>query len=136
MHKFHFFNVIYYEKIVTIKEDDIFINKVSGEIQTEDIVNYLKENVSKWKKDPVIWDYSDADVSKIRADDFEKMVKGEKSIAEIRAGAKCALVGGKDIQYGMLRVFTTFTEIDEYPLKVKVFRNINEAKEWALSLQD
>ncbi len=123
-------------KIVTIKENAIFINKVSGEIEVEDLVTYLKNNAPDWKKNPTIWDYTEADMAKLSGKEWDSFVKKIRPLVESRSGAKVALVGSRDLQFGLLRVLNAWIEIHKSSIKIKVFRDIEKAKEWITSPQD
>lgn len=123
-------------KIVNIEDkNDIFINKVSGEVTTEDILAYAVKNVPEWKKAFLIWDFTDADVHKISRNEIQALSARFKSHVRPRVGARTAFVARHDLQFGMLRMFNTFTEIDEYPYKLESFREIDKAKEWLLSFK-
>ena len=122
------------KKIATIKDKSgIFINKISGEITANDIFSHLINSTLNLTIIPVLWDFTDADIGKITYEDLVKMAKKLKPYAELRAGAKTALVANHDLPLDIMKVLNELAENYHPSIQFKGFKEINQAKEWLSS---
>ena len=121
-------------KIITVKDKSgIFINKVSGTIRTEDIFAHLINATLNLTNVPVLWDFTDADIGKITYEELVKMVKKLKPYAELRSGARTAIVASYDLPFDMVKVLNELAESYQSSIQFKGFREIDQAKEWLSS---
>ncbi len=116
--------------ITTTSENGIMINRFSGKITAEDIMNYVRKNVDHWISKPLIWDFSKANFSEISTDEWRSILNKIGLLSMKRKGEKTALVSSKDLPFGMLRMFGILAENAELAIKFNSFRDIEEAKKW------
>ena len=90
------------------------------------IANYYSGNVTEL----ILWDLSEADLSKITSREFRKIVEKVKKQSHKRAGGKTAFVFTKDLGFGLGRMFGTLAEVEEVQFEYRTFRSISKAKEW------
>lgn len=121
------------EKILSVYSTGIFICKINGEVTIDDLGEHAVKNMTSVQKAPVLWDFTDADFSKISIDAWEGFVKKLKPFIKRRAGARTALVGDDDQLYRMLKIFKAWAKIEKYPIEYNTFREIDKAKDWLLS---
>ena len=81
----------------------------------------------------VIWDYSEASLTKLSVGELRDLVPVGKRyghrLAE-RRGGKTAIVAPGDLAYGMMRVSETLSGMSEYTFEIRVFRSMEEADAW------
>ena len=93
------------KKIETFKEKNgIFINKVSGEITADDIFSHLINSTLNLTTVPVLWDFTDADIGKIKYEELVKVAKWLKPFAEFRSGSRAAFVARYDLPFDMMKI--------------------------------
>jgi hypothetical protein len=80
----------------------------------------------------ILWDVREADFSEITPQDILEHVKSTKQlIADARRGGKTAVVLGKDmLGFGLSRMRETYFEMEDVPVAMQTFTNIDEAMEW------
>ena len=116
--------------ITTTQENVIIINRVSGKVTAEDIMNYVRKNVDHWIGKPLIWDFSKVNFSEISTYEWRSMVTKIGLLSMKKKGEKTAFVSSKDLPFGMLRMFEILAENAELAIKFNSFRDIEEAKKW------
>ena len=119
-------------KISTTKDSELglTINTAEGEISYTDLISWVKDYYSGVVTKLMLWDFNEADVSKITNDELKKIVLEIKKTATIRNGGKTALVFSKNIGFGMGRMYGAFSEIEGLPSEYRSFRSIEDAKIW------
>jgi hypothetical protein len=80
----------------------------------------------------ILWDVREADFSAISNQDILDHVKETKQlIADARKGGKTAVVIDKDmLGLGLSRMRENYFELEEVPVAMRTFTNLDEAKEW------
>jgi len=80
----------------------------------------------------ILWDVREAEFSEILNQDILDHVKETKQlIADVRKGGKTAVVINKDmLGLGLSRMRENYFELEELPVAMRTFTNIDEAKEW------
>ena len=78
----------------------------------------------------VMWDFTEADLSRLTADEVRMVASDVKSLAHSREGGKTAIVSPSELSYGMVRMYQTFAEIYEQTAIVEAFRSRLEADRW------
>jgi hypothetical protein len=108
----------------------IGIFTVSGTLQAEDILNYLKSTYKHMPHKNVLWDFSGAQIGTMSADDFHAISHAVKENSLHRSSGKSALVTADSEGYGLGRMFESIAKLDEVPVEYRVFNNIAEAQDW------
>lgn len=110
--------------------NNLTIITANGILLYEDIMSTVTDYYSGTVTEFILWDLSEADVSKISNDEIMKIATKVKNISTDRVRGKTAIVSPKDLGYGLARMFEVFSEIQNLPFAYKSFRNISEAKNW------
>ena len=80
---------------------------------------------------PAIYDLRDIDFGSHTAEESKIIGEMNQGFAKRRGSAKIALVVSDDFRFGMARMHQVVSESPN--LNVSVFRNLDEAEEWALA---
>jgi len=86
-------------------------------------------------KSRVLCDLTRATVADLTTSEIEEIIKLIGQKVNGAKGAKSAIVVHGSVDYGLARMFSTFSELAGLPVQVKVFRTTEVAREW-LSSQD
>jgi hypothetical protein len=78
----------------------------------------------------VIWDFSEALLNKIASDQFRQIVDSVKHLVEKRKDGKTAFLTSRDLEFGIARMLQVFTEMNEPPIYVQVFKSMDEVARW------
>ena len=112
------------------KGTSITILTVSGVLSFEEVIhsleNFFKRDVTK----NLLWDFRDADLSKITPNNMEQIIKISKSNAHLRENGRTALVVYQDLSFGLSRMYEILSELSEHSIPHCVFRDMGEAIKW------
>lgn len=78
----------------------------------------------------VLYDITHATAADLSAGELEEIIQLIGQYLGRHRGGKAAIVAHSGVDYGLARMFGTFAEIADLPVKVKVFRIPEVAKEW------
>jgi glutathionyl-hydroquinone reductase len=112
------------------EEKDLTIQTVSGSFTVQDIFDELDRYYAGHATMLILWDITRADLSSWQADQIISLVKKAKGYSHLRADGKTAIVIRKNLNYGISRMFQSYAENDKIEFEIKVFRDIEKAKEW------
>ncbi len=101
-----------------------------GQISVDEIKKKVKSFYEGTPSRNVIWDFTEADLSSITADEIRALASGVERLAHSREGGKTAIVAPEDISYGFGRMYQIFAEIYAQIADIKVFRSKLEAERW------
>ena len=101
-----------------------------GQISVDEIKKKVKSFYEGTPSRNVIWDFTEADLSSITADEIRALANGVKKLAHSREGGKTAIVAPEDISYGFGRMYQIFAEIYAQIADIQVFRSRSEAERW------
>ena len=115
----------------TISHDRaLTIHTVTGDPPFDELMATLKQF---WESQPtrnLLWDFSEARLAHISYSEARKIIDYVRPQTEKRAGGKTALVGSKDIEYGMSRTLKALREFQNPSYQLEVFRSMEEASQW------
>ncbi len=99
---------------------------MEGPYDVDEIINIVKSKYPTITKG-ILWNLSAGDISNLTPDDMRRIanVAREHAVHE-----KTAFFGIADLEFGKLRMYETFSEMQNVPLEMQVFRDRNEAIEW------
>jgi len=112
---------------------DLTIAKATGRMTAEDHRQWIRDYYDGAAVTSLIlWDVREADFSEISNQDILDHVKETKRlIADARNGGKTAVVIDKDmLGLGLSRMRETYFEMEDVPVAMQTFTNIDEALEW------
>jgi hypothetical protein len=78
----------------------------------------------------VLCDLTQATVADLTSAEIEDVIKLISYHIAGARGAKAAILAHSGVDYGLARMFGTFVELAGLPIKVRVFRTSEIAKEW------
>lgn len=78
----------------------------------------------------VLCDLSNATVADLTTHEIEDIIKLIGRQINGTSGGKAAIVAHGSVDFGLARMFSTFTEIADLPVTVKAFRTAEVAKTW------
>lgn len=116
------------------KTRDLTSYTLTGNLTIDEIHNAIK---SFWEAHELtlngLWDARQAELTNLKSSDVEGITAliGEYAHRfDERKTGKTAIVASSDLQFGLSRIFGTFYEIENFPIQLKIFRDMNEALEW------
>jgi len=116
------------------KTKNLVIYTLTGELTLDDIQSTIK---SFWEAHELtlnaLWDARRAKLTNLESSDMESITAfiGQYTHRfEERKGGKSAVVASSDLQYGLSRILGTLYEIKDFPTKLQIFRQMDEAMEW------
>ena len=117
------------ETIVDL-EKDLTMYVVNGELSADEIIKKVIVYYTKHPTKLVLWVMEDAFTAGISTGDIEKIILTARKYAGSRKEGKTAIVGPKEIDYGLGRMYKTFSEMEGLPYEYMVFKELEEAKDW------
>ena len=105
-------------------------NIAKGEITYKDFLGWAENYYSGAVTEFILWDFTEADFSKITSDDLRDLVQVAKKYSYKRAGGKTAFVSNENLSFGLGRMFEMLSEVEDIQFEYKSFRIMTEAKEW------
>lgn len=92
----------------------------------ESTVNYYAGEVTPL----ILWDLTHAEVSAITTDEIRDLALLAKQVSTRREGGKTAFVFGRPFDFGLGRMFESYTEIENMPFTFRPFLTTVEARAW------
>jgi hypothetical protein len=125
-------------KIVSIKKTlqkdlSLTILTVNGKITSEDLIQFCEDLCNHGMTRHLLWDLTNADLTRITKGEIEQIAKVGKSYADLRINGKTAFLAHQDLQFGLSRMYQAATEIKEHPIQHCVFRDMEKAIAWLKS---
>lgn len=117
------------------REKDLTVFTVTGALTADEIIECALEYYEKQPTKLVLWDASFGSVHNITSGEFRRIARAMKRLTSMRAGGKTAFVGEYDVDFGMGRMYETYSEIEQLPVVYRTFRSRDEAERW-LGIQD
>jgi hypothetical protein len=112
---------------------DLTIAKATGKMTADDHREWIKQYYDgATVTSRILWDVREADFSEISREDILDHVSFTKQlIGDARQGGKTAVVLDKDkLGFGLSRMRETYFEMEEVPVAMRTFTNIDDALEW------
>lgn len=119
--------------LTTTQDGAIIINRINPTTTIDDIKQHIITHVNDWAESPVIWDLASLPVDSVSNDELRTFATDLAKKSTAMPGKKTAIVASDDLQFGLMRVFETFSNIDNFHIEFNIFRDIPSAKEWLLS---
>ncbi len=110
--------------------DGVYINTAEGTYTFTDIIEYVRGNIHRWERGPLVWDLSQFSLAKDAepSDMIRQQLSNSKDLAERRSNRRTAFAVTDDYAYGMFRMYCIFAEVLEYPVEMRVFRSLAERR--------
>ena len=111
-------------------QNDLSVFTVNGQLTADEIIERVEEFYTKHPTKLVLWIMGDVDLSAITSEGIERIIRIAKQNTGKRQEGKTAIVGAKDVEYGLARMYEAHTGFENLPNEYKVFKDVDEAKEW------
>jgi hypothetical protein len=109
---------------------NLTINIAEGIILIDDLSAWVTEYYGGTVTEFVLWDFTEADLSKITTGEFIKLVELVKNKSNLREGGKTPLVFKKDSGFGLGRMFEVYSELEGMKFEFMSFRSMKKARKW------
>ncbi len=113
-----------------IDNKDITVLRLTGEIDVNQIIDELDRFYEGEFTNNVIWDLSDAEGKNLSSNDLHIIVSHAKELGHLRKNGKTAFIISSSLGYGMGRMYDSFAQVINHPVKHSVFRSYDEAVAW------
>ena len=113
-------------------EGDLLIITVTGKLTAEDVISVINEYYPNGIVQDVIWNLTDGSMSLISKQGFQNIASAALTSLKggARQGGKTVYVGLADVEYGLLRMYSAIAEMAGIPIEYRVFRTLEEARNW------
>ena len=111
-------------------EKDLTIVTAEGVITADDLLDWGNNYYEGQITSLILWDVTDADLSKLQADQLSEIAEHMSRISGARRGGKTAFVYDKPLEYGIGRIFQAYSEMEDMPFEVRSFQSFDKAREW------
>jgi hypothetical protein len=115
------------------RSKDLTIARATGEMTADDHREWVKSYYEGGRvTSRILWDVREADFAEISPEDILDHVQLTKPlIADARQGGKTAVVIDKDmLGLGLSRMRETYFEMEDVPVAMRTFTNMDDALEW------
>ena len=109
---------------------NLTIHTVNGLVDGDDIIQRMEEYHSGEVTKLIIWDFSDADLRDLTTKKITSIANIGRHFTESRMGGQKALISLHNLSFGLGRMYEVLAEIEKFLIQTKVFRNMEEAKNW------
>ena len=117
--------------MITVDIDgDCTIFRVTGEVTANEILMQAAEYLAGQQTRVSMWDFTGAARVKITTVELQGLATSLKKAAADKTIRKTALVGSKNINIGLGKLFTAFAQMAGLPFDYKVFRVLDHARKW------
>ncbi len=118
----------------TYRNDDIFVQKYTGEVSKEDIISndkyFLTEVYSEVRKLLVLVDVSKADFNSISYEEISEVFGTLNEYLKELAGTKIAIYNGDNSRADFLKTSTYSKHEENLPVSIKGFVTLTDAMDW------
>jgi|GEM_PF-1750029 len=105
---------------------------VTRELSFEDVSNTIRSFYEGMPTLNVLWDLSSANTDALSSEQVKQIATLLQKLRREREGGKTALVSPGNSTFGLARMLVMLLDVIEetYPVKMKVFREIEKAIQW------
>ena len=111
-------------------QNDLSVFTVNGALIADEIIERVEEYYTRHPTKLVLWIMGEVDLTAITSAGIERIIQIAKKHTGKRQEGKTAIVGSKDIDYGLARMYEAYTGLENLPYEYKIFKDVDEAKEW------
>jgi dihydrodipicolinate synthase/N-acetylneuraminate lyase len=99
---------------------------MEGACDVDEVLNIIKSQYRTISKG-ILWNLSAGSISNLNPDDMRRIAN---MVREHAMHKKTAYFGSVDLEFGLLRTYEAYAEMECVPPVMKVYRDRNEAIEW------
>ena len=112
------------------REKSLTVYKVKRLLSAEEMISAIKTFYTENMTFNVLLDLTEADLSLISTDEIIQIVREIRTYADARAGGRTALVFSRALEYGLGRMSEAFYQMENIPIDIRSFRNLEKAEAW------
>ena len=109
---------------------DLTIFRVTGDVTANDILKEAVQYVEGVQTKTSMWDFTQAAKVDISTLELKGIADSLKNLTEGGTNRKVALVGSKNINIGLGKVFGAFAQMAGLHYNYRTFRDRNDALKW------
>jgi hypothetical protein len=116
--------------------DNYLLGTVEGKVTYHEYNQMMEEITSSEEYPPdvnTIWDMRELDINDADESIFRSFINIRKKTDKKRGNTKLSIVVADDLSFGVSRMYQTLSEISELSQEMKIFRKIEEARNWVLN---
>jgi len=106
------------------------IHIITGEVAPEEISNKIISYSESGPTDFVLWDFSKAELSKIKYSHIENYISLTNQYSSYRKGGKTALLFSSILGFGLGRIFDIRLDLMESKIPYMTFKSKEDALKW------
>jgi hypothetical protein len=111
-------------------KENCTILRITGEVTANEIIMQAAEYMGGKQTDTVLWDFTKATSVRITTLELRGIADSLKALTSNEKMRKVALVGSKNINIGLGKLFAAFAQMAGLPNDYKVFRSLPLAEQW------
>ena len=111
----------------------LIIFTVVGGITYAEIFNHTHTYLTNKPSKLTLCDFTSGNLLDLSPQDMKKIISMGGFVLERIEHGKAAIVTSKVHDYGLSRMFQVFSEIDNFPLEIEVFRDMKSARKWLIT---
>jgi hypothetical protein len=116
-------------------QNDLTAFKCSGNLTEQELLDVIDSFYKGSSTKHTLWQFDGLSAKNISTDALKRIFKMIRSRGNPRKGGRTAIVAPLDLEYGLGRMFEIWASTGEIPYETKVFRKLDEARQWLLSGQ-
>ena len=118
-----------------VEEMDLTVHTVEGRVTAAEVIDKIREFYHGGSiTTNTMWDFTAADASRVESREIREIAVVVSRYGHKRKGGRTALVLPGDLEFGLGRMFSSFTEMEmemeDNPFEFRCFRNRAEAESW------
>jgi len=117
-------------RISAVCEPDLFTITVEGDLTYEEIVATIRFYYSPALPADMLWDLSRGSLNTITVEHFRAVAALAKTVVQHRDGGRTAYVGGHDVVFSLMCMYTALAALADVPIEYSVFKTVFEARQW------
>lgn len=111
-------------------DGDVLVFVGTGAVSAEDLLTAISTHYPTLLFKHAIWDFSECTLDHLSTDSIMKVMSHARLHMESRQGGKTALIGKRDLEYGLGRLYSTVVDHASKSVITAVFRTREEADQW------
>jgi len=111
-------------------DGDVLVFVGTGDVSAEDLVTAISDHYPTRLLKHAIWDFSECTLDNLTTESIMKVMSHAQEHMKARQGGKTAIVGRRDLEYGLGRLYSAVVDHSANSVLTSVFRTRQEAEEW------
>lgn len=108
------------------RKSGILYVSIIGDADFDELQRFIPENYPE-AENGVLWDLTNGNMSTLSKNQLHRLISTVKNVSRHK---QTAYVGSQDLQFGLLRMYESWAEMNEVAPIMSVFRNREEADKW------